>query len=53
MRRARDQFYPKAVLDPDVILGIDAINAEAVRLRYMAAPLTHEQIAELIRIPPR
>jgi NitT/TauT family transport system substrate-binding protein len=53
MRRARDQFYPKAVLDPDVIFGIDAINAEAVRLRYMAAPLTREQLAELIRIPPR
>ena len=53
MRRARDAFYPKAVLDPDVILGIDAINAEAVRLRYMAAPLTREQLAELIRIPPK
>ncbi len=53
MRRARDEFYPKAVLDPDVILGIDAINAEAVRLRYMVAPLTREQLAELIRIPSR
>ena len=53
MRRARDEFYPKAVLDPDVILGIEAINAEAVRLRYTAAPLSREQIAELIRIPPR
>lgn len=53
MRRARDAFYPKAVLDPDVILGIDAINAEAVRLRYMSAPLTREQIAELIRISPK
>jgi NitT/TauT family transport system substrate-binding protein len=53
MRRARDEFYPKAALDPDVILGIDAINAEAVRLRYMPAPLTQEQIGELIRIPPR
>jgi NitT/TauT family transport system substrate-binding protein len=53
MRRARDKFYPKAVLDPDVILGIDAINAEAVRLRYMPAPLTRAQLAELIRIPPR
>ncbi len=53
MRRGRDQFYPKAVLDPDAIRGIDAINAEAVRLRYMQAPLTREQLAALIRIPPR
>jgi NitT/TauT family transport system substrate-binding protein len=53
MRRARERFYPKAALDPDVILGIDGINAEAVRLRYMAAPLTPAQLVELIRIPPR
>jgi NitT/TauT family transport system substrate-binding protein len=53
MRRVRDEFYPKAALDPDVILGIDAINAEAIQLRYMPAPLTREQLAELIRIPPR
>ncbi len=53
MRRARDRFYPKAALEPDTILGIDGINAEAVRLRYMAAPLTPAQLAELIQIPPR
>lgn len=53
MRRARDRFYPKAALDPDAIAGIDAINADAVGFKYMASPLTREQLAELIRIPPR
>jgi NitT/TauT family transport system substrate-binding protein len=53
MRRARDGFYPKAALDPDAIVGIDAVNADAVAFKYMAAPLTREQLAELIRIPPR
>jgi NitT/TauT family transport system substrate-binding protein len=53
MRRARDRFYPKAALDPDAIIGIDAINADAVEFKYMAAPLTDEQLGELIRIPPR
>jgi NitT/TauT family transport system substrate-binding protein len=53
MRRARDRFYPKAALDPDAIVGVDAINADAVGFKYMAAPLTREQLAELIRIPPR
>jgi NitT/TauT family transport system substrate-binding protein len=53
MRRARDRFYPKAALDPDAIVGIDAINADAVEFKYMSAPLTREQLAELIRIPPR
>jgi len=52
-RRSRDGFYPKAALDPDRLVGIDAINADAVGFKYMAAPLTREQLAELIRIPPR
>ena len=51
--RGRDGFYPKAALDPDTIVGIDAINADAVAFKYMAAPLTREQLAELIQIPPR
>jgi NitT/TauT family transport system substrate-binding protein len=53
MRHARDEFHPKATLDPDVIHGIDAIKAEAIRLGYMTVPLTREQLDELIRIPPR
>jgi NitT/TauT family transport system substrate-binding protein len=53
MRRARDGFYPKAALDPDAIVGIDAINADAVEFKYMAAPLSREQLAELISIPRR
>jgi len=52
-RRARDGYFPKASLDPDAIIGIDAINADAVAFKYMAAPLTKEQLADLIRIPPR
>jgi NitT/TauT family transport system substrate-binding protein len=51
-RRSRDGFYPKADLDPDTIAGIDAINADAVGFKYMAAPRTRQQLAELIRIPP-
>jgi hypothetical protein len=38
---------------PDTLVGIDAINANAVGFKYMEAPLTKEQLAELIRIPPR
>ncbi len=52
-QRVRDGFYPDGALDPDAIVGIDAINADAVAFRYMAAPLTREQLTELIRIPPR
>jgi NitT/TauT family transport system substrate-binding protein len=52
-RRGRDGFYPKAAVDPDAIVGVDAANADAVAFKYMAAPLTKEQLGELIQIPPR
>ena len=52
-RRSREGFYPKAALEPDTIAGIDAINADAVAFKYMAAPLTPAQLADLIRVPPR
>jgi NitT/TauT family transport system substrate-binding protein len=52
-RRSRDDFFPKASIDPDKIVGLDTIVQDAVALKYTAAPLTKEQLAELIQIPPR
>ena len=52
-KRVRDEFFVKSLLDPDEIKGLDQIVPEAVTLKYTAAPLTKEQIAELIQIPPR
>ncbi len=52
-KRTRDQFFPKAAIDPDRVVGLDTIVQDAVVLKYTSAPLTKEQIAELIQIPPR
>ena len=52
-KRTRDDFFPKAAVDPDKITGLDAIVQDAVALKFTAAPLTREQLAELIQIPPR
>ena len=52
-KRVRDEFFPKSLLDPDEIKGLDVIVPEAVTLKYTTAPLTKEQLAELIQIPPR
>jgi len=52
-KRTRDEFFPKAAIDPDRIVGLDLIVKDAVDLKYTAAPLTKEQLAELIQIPPR
>jgi NitT/TauT family transport system substrate-binding protein len=52
-QRVRDEFFPKSLLDPDEIKGLDAIIPDAVSLKYTAAPLSKEQLAELIQIPAR
>lgn len=52
-RRTRNDFFPKASIDPDKIVGLDTIVPDAVALKYTATPLTKEQLAELIQIPPR
>lgn len=51
--RARDGFFPKDALNPDRIVGIDDIIRDAVAFKFTNAPLTKEQLSELIQIPPR
>jgi NitT/TauT family transport system substrate-binding protein len=52
-KRTRNDFFPRSSVDPDRIVGLDTIVPDAVTLKYTAAPLTKEQLAELIQIPPR
>ena len=52
-KRTRDDFFPKAAVDPDRIVGLETIVPDAVTLKFTAVPLTKEQLAELIQIPPR
>jgi NitT/TauT family transport system substrate-binding protein len=51
-KRTRDDFYPWEALDPDGIMGLDLIAADAVTLRYLPAALTADQIAALVQRPP-
>ena len=52
-KRTRDDFFPKVSIDPDKVVGLDSIVQDAVTLKFTAAPLTKEQLAELMQIPPR
>src|SRR6267378_2990226 len=52
-KRTRDDFFPKEAVNPDKITGLDIIVHDAVELKYTTAPLSKEQLAELIQIPPR
>ncbi|HET7912662.1 MAG TPA: ABC transporter substrate-binding protein [Pseudolabrys sp.] len=52
-KRVRDEFFPKSLVNPDQIHGLDTLIPEAVNLKFISAPLTKEQLTELIQISPR
>jgi NitT/TauT family transport system substrate-binding protein len=52
-KRVRDEFFPKSLVNPDQIHGLESLIPEAVNLKFIPAPLTKEQIAELIQISLR
>jgi ABC-type nitrate/sulfonate/bicarbonate transport system substrate-binding protein len=50
-KRMRDEFFAKAAIDPDTVKGMDALMAESVRFKYLPAPLTSAELAELVQVP--
>jgi NitT/TauT family transport system substrate-binding protein len=50
--RIRDEFLPKAAMSPDRMLGIESIMRDAIDFKFVSAPLTKEQLAEVVQIPP-
>jgi NitT/TauT family transport system substrate-binding protein len=49
-RRVRDEFFPKSLIWPDEIKGLDSLMAEAVALKFIPQPLSKEQLGEMIQI---
>jgi len=49
-RKAAFDFQPKAARDFDTITGLDKLMEGAVRQKFLAAPLTKEQLSTLIQI---
>ena len=47
------EFQPKEALQTDAMADLDGIVRDAVKLKFLDKPLTKEQLAELIQIPPR
>ena len=41
-KRVRDEFFPKSLIWPDEIKGLDALMTEAVTLKFIPAPLTKD-----------
>jgi len=51
--RIRDEFLPKQALSPDRVSGIEAVTQDAITFKVLQAPLSQEQLAQFIQIPPR
>src|SRR6266850_2432082 len=50
-RRVRDDMIPKNDLNPDRLSGLDGLMPDAIGFKYLAAPLTPEQLKELFVFP--
>jgi NitT/TauT family transport system substrate-binding protein len=53
VRRSIPQIYPKPVLQTDEMKDLDGIQRDAVTLKFLDQPLSKQQLAELMQIPPR
>jgi NitT/TauT family transport system substrate-binding protein len=51
VRRLREEFFPNQAIYSDKISGMDSLMAHAVRFKFVAAPLSKEQIAQMVQIP--
>jgi NitT/TauT family transport system substrate-binding protein len=52
-KRVRDQFFPRSIIEPDAIKGLDTLMPEAVNLKFIDKELSKEQISELFQVPLR
>jgi ABC-type nitrate/sulfonate/bicarbonate transport system substrate-binding protein len=50
-RTVPENYYPKNNVLPDRIEGLDLAMADAVSFKYIATPLTKEQLARLVLVP--
>jgi NitT/TauT family transport system substrate-binding protein len=47
------EFHPKSALQTEQMADIDGAVKDAVTLKFLDAPMTKEQIAEFLQIPPK
>ena len=47
------EFHPKSAMQTDQMADLDGAVKDAVKLKFLDAPLTKEQLAEFLQIPPK
>src|SRR5690348_17062272 len=53
IKKSIQQFHPKSAMQTDEMKDLDGIQRDAVKLKFIDKPLTKEQLAEFLQIPPR
>jgi NitT/TauT family transport system substrate-binding protein len=53
LKESMEKFQPKEALQTDHFADLDGAVRDAVKLKFLEKPLTKEQLAELLQIPPR
>ena len=52
-KRVRDEFFPRSLVEPDEIKGLDSLMADAVELKFIAAPLSKTQLTDFVQLQPK
>ena len=50
-RLIRKDFDPREMVEPDQVQGLPDLMKDAITLKYLTAPLTADQLKDLVRIP--
>ena len=53
LRESLKEFHPKSAMQTEKMDDLDGAVADAVKLKFLEAPLTKEQLAEFLQIPPK
>jgi NitT/TauT family transport system substrate-binding protein len=51
MKRAREEYFPKTTMWPDEVKGLDLVLEDAIKNRFITAPLSPEQVREMVQVP--
>jgi NitT/TauT family transport system substrate-binding protein len=51
-QQVRDVFYPKDNMQVDHVSGLASVMADGIEFKYLAAPLSQEELQQLFQIPP-
>jgi NitT/TauT family transport system substrate-binding protein len=53
LKQSIAEVHPKTTMQTDKMADLDGAVKDAVKLKFLEKPLTKEQLAEFLQIPPR